>query len=526
MLNLYNQSPYNNKMKRKNTTKGYFFVSIAFMLTFIVTYIMAGMIIFEEGNILFPSLWLAGFCVLVYNVCLALTQAIFYFFSSAKILSEHRPSSNPMTAVVYPVKDEAFGLYERIRYTVENNNEENVHYWVLSDSKGQVLEYEKDIIEKLRTEFKDVTVNYRNRPDPVEKKQGNISDWIGDKGKYYKYMIVCDADSVMPAGTVQKFINKAEHPDNSDIAIFQGGIRVIHAKTFFSKFIALATESSQRFNVTAVWRIFERSMSVGHGNIIRIEPFSRVRLRKGVICHDIWETAYLDQMGYRTCFCEDIVSYEEVPGNYLEARKRDSRWAKGTFQAWSLPFLPGISLATRYHIGYCVYSYLAHVLLLLWLISGFFCASEISGQLLSFQRYAFIGYSMIDLELSTMLIGSLLIMAFHKLVACRSMKDVTNLVLEVLFSTLVALNNVFYITMDLLLMPFNRFNWKPMKKNPLEGITLLETVKSLLPGTLFGLICVYLGLKYSTHWLIISSPFIISFVAAVPVVYLTAMRSE
>jgi len=133
---------------------------------------------------------------------------------------------------------------------------------------------------------------------------------------------------------------------------------------------------------------------------------------------------------------------------------------------------------------------------------------------------------MIDLELSTMLIGSLLIMAFHKLVACRSMKDVTNLVLEVLFSTLVALNNVFYITMDLLLMPFNRFNWKPMKKNPLEGITLLETVKSLLPGTLFGLICVYLGLKYSTHWLIISSPFIISFVAAVPVVYLTAMRSE
>ena len=513
-------------MKKKNTTRGYYFVFIAFILTFIITYIMAGMIVFEEGNILFPLLWLIGFCVLVFNVCLALTQAVFYYFSSEIILPEAKPAVNPMTAVVYPVKDETFGLYERIKYTIENNSEENVHYWILSDSKGRALEYEESIISRLCKEFRGVVVKYRNRANPVEKKQGNISDWINDQGKYYKYMVVCDADSVLPAGTVQKFINKAEHPAAGDIAIFQGGIRVIHAKTFFSRFISLATESSQRFNVAVAWRIFERSMSVGHGNIIRIEPFSKVRLKKGIICHDIWETAYLDQMGYCTCFCEDVISYEEVPGNYLEARKRDSRWAKGTLQAWNLPFLPGISLATRYHIGYCVYSYIAHVLLLFWLVSGFFCASEMSGQLLSFQRYAFVGYSMIDLELSSMLVGSLLIMAFHKLVACRSLKDVASLVSEVLFSTLVALNNVFYISMDLVMMPFNKFNWKPMKKNPLEGITVYETVKSLLPGTIFGLVCVYLGLKYSVHWLIISSPFIISFVGAVPIVYLTAMRSE
>ncbi len=513
-------------MTKKNTTRGYLFVFTAFILTFIITYIMAGMIVFEEGNILFPLLWLMGFCVLVFNVCLALTQAVFYFFSSEMILPEAKPEGNPMTAVVYPVKDETFGLYERIKYTIENNIEENVHYWILSDSKGPALEYEEDITGRLCKDFPEIPIKYRNRPDPVEKKQGNISDWINDQGKYYKYMIVCDADSVLPSGTCRKLISKAEHPDNANIAIFQGGIRVIHAKTFFSRFIALATESSQKFNVTVVWRIFGRSMSVGHGNLIRIEPFSKVKLRKGIICHDIWETAYLDQMGYRACFCEDVISYEEVPGNYLEARSRDSRWAKGTLQAWQLPFLPDISLSTRYHIGYCIYSYLAHILLLIWMVSGFFCASEIGGQLLSFQRYAFVGYSMIDLELSSMMIGSLLIMAFHKLVACRSFRDVTNLLSEVLFSTLVALNNVFYVSMDLLTMPFSKFNWKPMKKNPLDSITLAETIKTLLPGTVFGLVCVYLGIKYSVHWLIISSPFVISFVGAIPIVYLTAMRSE
>ena len=513
-------------MKSKNSITGYLFVFTAFLLTFVITYVMAGMVVLERGNIVFPLLWLMGFCVLIFNVCLVLTQAIFYVFSREMILPEVRPAVNPMTAVVYPVKDETFGLYERIKYTIEKNKAENVNFWILSDSKGETLEYEKDVFSRLKRDFNDVVIGYRNRQNPVEKKQGNISDWINEHGGDYKYMVVCDADSVLPAGTVQKFIDKAEHPLNGDIAIFQGGIRVIHAKTFFSKFIAMATESSQKFNVTVVWRVFERFMSVGHGNLIRIEPFSKVKLKSGIICHDFWETAYLDQMGWRTCFCEDIISYEEVPGNYLEARKRDSRWAKGTLQAWQLPFLPGISLSTRYNIGYSIYAYISHVMLLLWLVSGFFCASDFGGQLLSFQRYTFIGYSMVDLELSTMLIGTLFIVAFSKLVACRSLKDVTNLLTEVLFSTLVVLNNVFYLSMDLIMMPFSGFNWRPMKKNPLETITLAETARALMPGTIFGLICLFIGLKYSMHWLMVSSPFVISFVGSIPIVYLTAIRSE
>lgn len=513
------------KMK-KNSLKGYLYVTIPFFLTFVVTYIMTGMIVFEEGNILFPLLWLLGYCVLVFNVCLVLTQAVFYIFSKEMLLPEAKPAVNPMTAVVYPVKNETFGLYERIKYTIEKNKEENVHFWILSDSKGQVLEYEKDVLSRLRNDFTDVVIRYRNRPNPVERKQGNISDWIEKDGHNYKYMIVCDADSVLPPVTVQKFINKAEHPLNSDIAIFQGGIRVIHAKTFFSKFISLSTESSQKFSVTLVWRIFGRSISAGHGNLIRIEPFYKVKLKKGTICHDICETAYLDQMGYRTAYCEDIISYEEAPANYLEARSRDSRWAKGTLQVWYLPLLRDISLASRYYTGYAVYSYIAHPLFLLWLIAGFFCASNMGGHLLTFQRYAFVGYAMIDLELSTMLIGTLIIVVFYKLVACRSLREVGSLLTEVLFSTLVSLNNIFYVSMDIIMMPFKKLNWKPMKKNPFEEISFFETVKSLIPGTIFGIVCIFIGLKYSTNWLIISSPFVISFVGAIPSVYLTGMRSE
>lgn len=510
----------------KDNFKAVLFLILVLLITTAVTYLLVGMIVFEKGNLLFPVLWLAGFSVLFFNISLTLMQAAFYLFLKEKLLPEIELRKNPPAACLYPVKDENFGLYERIRYTIRNNRCPNVDFWVLSDSSYHNLNYENEVILKLRKEFGDSLIKYRRRDKPTERKQGNIKDWIGSHGGRYKYMLICDADSIMPKDTIAKFLRKAEHPVNRDIAIFQGGIRVVHAKTYFSKFIALATESSQRFNVAINWRIFKRAISIGHGNLIRIEPFSKLNLKDGIICHDIWETTYLDRMGYKTVFCEDIVTFEEVPTNYLECKQRESRWAKGTLQAISLPFLPNISFASRYYVGYSIYSYISHVLLLLWLISGFFCSSEVGGQMLTFQRYSFIGYSMVDLELSTMLIGSLFIIAFNKLVACRNLKDVKNLVLEVFFSTLIALNNIFYTSLNVLLAPFKKFKWQPMSKDPLEELSFIQVAKVLSSGTLFGLLCLFLGWKYSPHWALISSPFIISFIFSIPLVYITSFRTE
>jgi len=508
-------------------SKGFFFLFLVFMLTGTITYILGGMVVFEQGNLFFPLLWLAGFFVLTFNVSLALVAALFYLFLGPKLLPEKEIEKIPKTAVLIPVKDEDFGLYERIKYTIEHNNIENLDYWILSDSlKEEVIKYEDEIVTRLKDDFSDEKIKYRHRDYPTERKQGNIKDWVNNHGEKYKYMVVCDADNILPEGVVKKFVRKAEHPANNDIAIFQGGIRVVHAKTFFSKFIALATESSQKFNVTVYWRIFERSMSVGHANLIRVTPFSKINLKKGIMCHDIWETSYLDQKGYKTVFCEDIISFEEVPGNYLEARYRDSRWARGTMQAWILPFLPGLDLGTRFYMAHCFYAYVSHPVLLFWLIAGFFCASDFGGQLLTFQRYAFIGYSMIDLELSTMLIGVLLIIFLHKLVIARNFKDIRNLIIEILLSTLIALNNVFYVSLDLLFMKFKTLRWKPMNKNPFHKLPFWAVVKDMYAGTIFGLAGIFLGLKYAPQWVLVGSPFLISFILAIPLVYLTSCRTE
>ncbi|MFC2140375.1 glycosyltransferase family 2 protein [Candidatus Auribacterota bacterium] len=511
----------------KDTIKGYLFIATSLGLTFFTTYLVYGMIVFEKGNLIFPILWVSGFSVLTFNVCLTLTQVIFYLLTVPKILPEVSlsPDQNPTTAVLYPVKDEDFGLYERMKYTISNNKAKNVIFWVLSDS-SKTVDYERKVVRELQNDFGKNIIQYRRRKDPIEKKQGNIKDWIEQHGNNYKYMVICDADSVLPQGTVQKFINKAEHPANQEIAIFQGGIRVIHAKTFFSKYLELATDSSQKFNFLVNWRVFERSISIGHGNLIRIKPFSEVHLQKGIICHDMWETAYLDRQGYKTCYCEDIVSYEEVPANYLETRRRDQRWAKGTLQAFKVPFLKRISLATRYYVGYSIYLYLSHILFLFWLVMGFFCTSQLSGEFLSTQRYALLGSSLVDIKLSTIFICTMLIVYLHKLVICKNSKDIRNIIIEIFSSTLISLNNIFYISLDIAFMGFKRFKWNPMSKNPFGGLALKEVIRKCSSGTLFGILCIFLGLKFSPYWLAISLPFVISFITAIPLVYLTSFRVE
>lgn len=50
-------------------------------------------------------------------------------------------------------------------------------------------------------------------------KAGNLNHWLWNHGREYKYVVVLDADSLIPLETVETLIKTAEHPANTDIAI-------------------------------------------------------------------------------------------------------------------------------------------------------------------------------------------------------------------------------------------------------------------------------------------------------------------
>ena len=466
-------------------------------------------------------MWFIGFAVLTFNLIYMLAASLFYLFFKPPVFKEISPADLPPTAVIYPVKNEGEGLYERMRFTLQNSLAAGIDFWLLSDSAGVFLDYEAECVGRLKQEFAGAQIFYCHRPDPIEKKQGNIMEWA-HRHPGYKYFFVCDADTMIPRDSLLKMIRKAEHPENSDIAIFQSRLEIVHAKTYFAKFQATSAALAQKFYVSVNQAVLGRQVSFGHGCLIRMEPFLLLRLPKGIWSHDIWDTVLLDERGWKTVFCRDVVCYDEVPSHYLELKIRNRRWARGTMQSWPLLFRPGVSSASRFYVFYGIYMYVSQPIFFIWILMSFWAASDLSGALLIFQRYSFLGGTLVDIELTGMMIFSLAVVFLHKIVVCKSPKDMWEVVKEIFFSTLICLNNIFYQTVDLLVIPFQKAGWVPVKKNPFASATLKNAIQNLWPSTLLGIAGIYFGLRESPQWAFGAMPFLISFSFIIPLTYLTS----
>ena len=484
---------------------------------------MAGMIDFQSGGLLYALLWFLGFSFLTFNLVYMLIASLYRSFAQAPPLKERELVKWPRTAVVYPVKNEKEGLYERLRYSLQSNSR-TVDFWLLSDSDTDHLEDEAQLLSRLREEFGEKAIQYRHREKPVEKKQGNIMEWLHSHPEY-EYFFVCDADTLLPEGTLEKMLGKAEHPDNQGIAILQSQLQVVHAKTYFARFQATSARLAQNLYVSVNQTVFGRYVSFGHGCLIRAKAFRELRLPKGIWSHDIWDTVLLDQKGWKTVFCEDAVCFDEVPSHYLELKSRNRRWARGTLQSWPLLFKKGVSAASRFYVFYGIYMYISQPIFFFWILMSFWAASEASGNLLNFQRYSFLGGTLVDIELAGMMIFSLAVVFLHKLVVCKNVRDVWEVIKEIFFSTLICLNNIFYQTMDLILIPFQKTGWIPVKKDPHAGVSLRKDVRVLWPSTLLGFLGLYFGLRESPQWAFGAMPFLISFSFIIPLTYLTSKQA-
>lgn len=506
-------------------THPYLYISLIIGLSFIALYNCAIDVFAAREDFIFSILWLAGFFILVLNVAYIFACSLYSVVIKPDILKEANIAEVPKAAILYTIRNEEFGLYERIEYTFKNNYLENVDLWFLSDSDSEYIEYEQGVIQKLKEKFGEAKIKYRNRKVPFERKQGNIRDWLINYGKEYKYFLVCDADTVVPEDVLLKLIRKAEHPENSDIAIFQSRLNVAHAKTIFSKCLAIGAEFSQRLFTKVNQKIFGRSMSYGSGCLVRRECFEEIEIPKGILSHDIWDTILLDQKGYRTAFCYDVVSYEEVPSNYLDSCERDRRWLTGNMQTYPLLFLKGISFGSRFYLFYGLYIYLCQPIFFLWLLASFYKA-QISGHYLPIQA---LGYSSVFAPHSRSFVTLICILAVvfgHNFILCRSLTDIKKAFQQILLSTLILLNNIYYQTVFILLIPFKKIDWIPMKKNPYEELTSRKILSYLWPTTVLGVIATYYALQKLSFWLILALPFMISFMFAIPLTYYTSFIIE
>jgi membrane glycosyltransferase len=500
--------------------KSRLFLSSVVAFTLVVTSVIFFTVIFTSESVLISWLWLIGFGYLFFNVSYLFHLTILQFFIKPDTLPEIFVKKFPKVAILYPIRNEDHGLYERIDYSIGNNLLPQLDLWILSDSSQNYEAEELAVVVQLKEKYGD-RIHYRRRPVPIERKQGNVKEFLFAH-KEYSYVYIADADGMIPRGTVLHLIRKAEHPANQDVAIFQCSIRIAHARSWYARFEKIGTHLCQRFNFTAMHAIFRRSISFGHHHLVRAETFRNIHLPQGLLSHDNWDTVLLDQMGYRVVFCHDVCAFDEVPSNYLEARARTNRWIQGTFQGLPLIFKKGISPAARFFAFYGIYLYLADIVFFLWVILGILAHSAPMGELIHFEIDSIWLGLFTNSILKWTLIFSLSVIIFHKLVIVRSWKDFRGYLYELFFSTLIILNNFVYVPMAIATLPFKKIRWLPMKKNPFEGMSFLRAVKSLWPGTIVGLIGLFFCTQETPYFVWQASPLMTSLIFSIPLVYFTA----
>jgi len=490
-----------------------------------MTSIIILLIDFKHSNPWFISFWIVGFSILNLNVSYCIVSAIVAKFLKLEEIKSKNLSYYPKSAIVYVVKNETEILNESIPFTFNNNDIENTDLWILSNSNlNNILNFEKQLVDRLGKEFGINRIKYFQSSDnPLGRKHICLNQWMEENGDY-KYILVCDADSLLPKNTMIRLMEKAEHPANQNIAVFQSQLNIANPATRFSKYLGPAQEIAQRIYTKANQIIFDRGVFYGSGALLRLDAFSQLDIPENVLSHDIWDTAYLDQSGYKIVFCPDVISYESYPNNYIESINRDKRWIKGTIQSIRLIFLPRISIGTRFYVTYPIYSYLSQPLFLLWIMSGMFAEPFLAAQFWEFQGHALLGARVIHLEMGPLYLFTIISIVTHRFIACKNVREILLLLRETLLSLLLCLNNVIYDSIFVITAPFTGIEWQPMKKNAFGNYTFFQLFKFLWPSTLLGMMGICFGLLYSHIWMMVASPFLISFTFSIPITFWTQKR--
>ena len=290
-------------------------------------------------------------------------------------------------ALLFPVyHEEPAAIADYIRHIVRELEEagavDRFAIFVLSDSQ---TEKDRKIELKVFTALADdigsrVTFAYRNRPDNVGKKAGNIADWVRAHGGAYGHFVVFDADSVMSADTLMRLVATMEaHPDT---ALIQTVPRLASGATAFSRLQAFANNVFGPLSAAglAAWQGASGNYW-GHNAIIRTRAFAesaglpslpgKAPWGGHIQSHDFVEAALLRRAGWRVALITSLEgTYEQCPPTFVEMAVRDRRWMQGNLQHARILGARGLTLVSRTHLGMGIASYVSSALWLLVILVG------------------------------------------------------------------------------------------------------------------------------------------------------------
>ena len=393
---LHNPSIIHLAPLRASARRQVVFFTAVVMLTGLATWVLAD-ILWRGGISKLEIAILIVFVPLFGMVVLGFIQAVCGFlillrrkdpYSISRILPEKEPDPDelPATAIAIPIYNEDVSrVYEGVRMIyldlVRAGYAERFDFFFLSDSNNPNKWIEEEVawIDLCKQVKGFGRIFYRKRMVNLNRKSGNVSDFLRRWGRKYRYMVVLDADSLMKAETLARMVQLMEL--NPRAGIIQTVPSPIQAQTFFARLM--------QFSGTLYGPIFQAGLNYwqaacgnfwGHNAIIRCAPFmehcSLPTLTGGAgnarfMSHDYVEAALMRRANFEVWMAYELGgSYENLPPTPLDHACRDRRWCRGNLQhAWMLT-AQGLNPINRLHLLMGILSYAASPLWLLFLVLG------------------------------------------------------------------------------------------------------------------------------------------------------------
>lgn len=304
--------------------------------------------------------------------------------------AQHDGPISPMkVALLVPVYNEdtadVFGNAAAMLQALDE--QDHVHdfdLFILSDTRDPVIaDQEERAFVALRAQMGlRSQVYYRRRIDNVDRKVGNLADWVESWGGAYKAMLVLDADSLM-AGEAIVALTDALSCDES-AGLIQSFPTLFGAHSVFGRVQQFSNRVYGAALAEGLAKWTDREGNYwGHNAIIRSAAFAacaglpKVGSGKSrlILSHDFVEAGLLRRAGWSVRFLPRIGgSYEEVPATLIDYVLRDRRWCQGNLQHLSLLGSRGFHAVSRFHLVSGAMGYLMSpawfALLLVWALIG------------------------------------------------------------------------------------------------------------------------------------------------------------
>ncbi len=379
--------------KRRLGRRRLFFFSAIFGLTSLATWFMADLL-WRDGISVLEGLLLALFVILFAHIAAGFCTALVGFYvinrggDSSRITETLAGVEDPplaSTAIVMPAFNEDVsrvfeGLRVVFRSVQETGKLEHFDFFVLSDSNqpNQWIREEVAWTELCKQVGGFGKIFYRKRRQSINKKAGNVADFLRRWGRRYRYMIVLDADSIMTGKALVQLVALMEK--NPQVGIIQTAPRIVNGETLFARIQSFASRLYSPLFLAGLnyWQQHEGNFW-GHNAVVRVQPFidhcslpelpGREPFGGRILSHDFVEAALMRKAGWAVWLAGDIDgTYEEGPPTLIDSAKRDRRWCQGNIQhAWLLA-TRGFRPASRFHLLMGVMGYVSSPLWLLFMI--------------------------------------------------------------------------------------------------------------------------------------------------------------